>query len=289
MTVTSTTGRTNTTNTGVTGRGGQAKVQKAKILLVDDRAENLLALEAILSALDQTLVRAASGEEALKALLTDDFAVILLDVQMPGMDGFETAAHIKRRERTRDIPIIFLTAINHGPHHTFRGYAAGAVDYISKPFDPWVLRAKVSVFVELYMKNCQLKEQAALLRLQLDAGRPAAAAGGGQGNGQAGGAGQAQDDTAGAGSRRSAPAGGLLAELSARLAAVEEQADALTKQLGESSDPAAVATATHLERKLSGLRRALDALEPGTTPGNGGGGYAGGNGAAGGSGSPGAS
>ncbi len=138
-------------------------VQKAKILLVDDRPENLLALEAILSALDQTLVRASSGEEALKALLTDDFAVILLDVQMPGMDGFETAAHIKRRERTRDIPIIFLTAINHGPHHTFRGYAAGAVDYISKPFDPWVLRAKVSVFVELYMKNCQLREQATLL------------------------------------------------------------------------------------------------------------------------------
>lgn len=204
-------------------------VQKAKILLVDDRPENLLALEAILSALDQTLVRASSGEEALKALLTDDFAVILLDVQMPGMDGFETAAHIKRRERTRDIPIIFLTAINHGPHHTFRGYAAGAVDYISKPFDPWVLRAKVSVFVELYMKNCQLREQAALLRLQLE-------------NGQSGrtGAAAAQE-----------PAG-LLAELSARLAAVEEQAEALTKQLDESADAAAVATAAHLERKLTG-------------------------------------
>ncbi|MBZ4323942.1 response regulator [Streptomyces huiliensis] len=216
-------------------------VQKAKILLVDDRPENLLALEAILSALDQTLVRASSGEEALKALLTDDFAVILLDVQMPGMDGFETAAHIKRRERTRDIPIIFLTAINHGPHHTFRGYAAGAVDYISKPFDPWVLRAKVSVFVELYMKNCQLREQAALLRLQMEngqgAGRPAAGE---------------PPETA-----------GLLAELSARLAAVEEQAEALSKQLDESADAAAVATAAHLERKLSGLRRALDALEPG--------------------------
>lgn len=185
-------------------------VQKAKILLVDDRPENLLALEAILSALDQTLVRASSGEEALKALLTDDFAVILLDVQMPGMDGFETAAHIKRRERTRDIPIIFLTAINHGPHHTFRGYAAGAVDYISKPFDPWVLRAKVSVFVELYTKNCQLREQAALLRLQLE---------GGSSNGV-----DASKETA-----------GLLAELSARLAAVEEQAEALTKQLGEDS------------------------------------------------------
>ncbi|MEU3599832.1 response regulator [Streptomyces sp. NPDC006798] len=215
-------------------------VQKAKILLVDDRPENLLALEAILSALDQTLVRASSGEEALKALLTDDFAVILLDVQMPGMDGFETAAHIKRRERTRDIPIIFLTAINHGPHHTFRGYAAGAVDYISKPFDPWVLRAKVSVFVDLYMKNCQLREQAALLRLQLDGdGRTNSAANGKE------------------------PAG-LLAELSARLAAVEEQAEALSKQLyDEAADAAAVATAAHLERKLTGLRRALDALEPG--------------------------
>ena len=219
-------------------------VQKAKILLVDDRPENLLALEAILSALDQTLVRASSGEEALKALLTDDFAVILLDVQMPGMDGFETAAHIKRRERTRDIPIIFLTAINHGPHHTFRGYAAGAVDYISKPFDPWVLRAKVSVFVELYMKNCQLREQAALLRLQLE-----------------GGGGKAAVGTA------KEPAG-LLAELSARLAAVEEQAEALSKQLDdESADAAAVATAAHLERKLTGLRRALDALEPGAGSG----------------------
>ncbi|MCX4688006.1 response regulator [Kitasatospora purpeofusca] len=210
-------------------------MQKAKILLVDDRPENLLALEAILSALDQTLVRAASGEEALKALLTDDFAVILLDVQMPGMDGFETAAHIKRRERTRDIPIIFLTAINHGPHHTFRGYAAGAVDYISKPFDPWVLRAKVSVFVDLYMKNCQLKEQAALLRLQLEATGAEPAIG-----------------------------GALLGELSARLAAVEEQAESLTKQLDGTEDAGVAATAAHLERKLTGLRRALDALRPGS-------------------------
>ncbi len=210
-------------------------VQKAKILLVDDRPENLLALEAILSALDQTLVRAASGEEALKALLTDDFAVILLDVQMPGMDGFETASHIKRRERTRDIPIIFLTAINHGPHHTFRGYAAGAVDYISKPFDPWVLRAKVSVFVDLYMKNCQLKEQAALLRLQLEAG-----------------------------DAEPAPGSVLLGELSARLSSVEEQAEALTKQLDGTDNSGAAATAAQLERKLAGLRRALDALSPGS-------------------------
>jgi CheY-like chemotaxis protein len=221
-------------------------VQKAKILLVDDRPENLLALEAILSALDQTLVRASSGEEALKALLTDDFAVILLDVQMPGMDGFETAAHIKRRERTRDIPIIFLTAINHGPHHTFRGYAAGAVDYISKPFDPWVLRAKVSVFVELYMKNVKLREQASLLRLQLE------------------GAGAVAE---GAGDDDSDDPPGLLAELSARLAAVEEQSEALSKQLGESADAGVLATASHLERKLGALRSALDALDPGTGAG----------------------
>jgi CheY-like chemotaxis protein len=142
-------------------------MEKARILLVDDRQENLLALEAILSSLDQTLVRAGSGEEALKALLNDEFAVILLDVQMPGMDGFETASHIKRRERTKDVPIIFLTAIDNEPHHAFRGYAAGAVDYLSKPFDPWVLRAKVQVFVDLYMKNRQLLEQAELLRARL--------------------------------------------------------------------------------------------------------------------------
>ena len=145
---------------------------KARILLVDDRGENLVALEAILSSLNQVLVPVRSGEEALKALLVDEFAVILLDVVMPGMDGFETAAHIKRRPKTRDVPIIFLTAASAEPDHAFRGYAAGAVDYISKPFDPWVLRAKVSVFVELYAKNRQLREQAELLRSRLDTGWP---------------------------------------------------------------------------------------------------------------------
>jgi CheY-like chemotaxis protein len=142
-------------------------VAPARILLVDDRPENLLALEAILGTLGQELVRAASGEEALKALLADEYAVILLDVQMPGMDGFETATHIKRRERTRDIPIIFLTAINREPQHAFRGYSAGAVDYLAKPFDPWVLRAKVSVFVDLYRKTRQVREQAELLAGQV--------------------------------------------------------------------------------------------------------------------------
>jgi CheY-like chemotaxis protein len=130
---------------------------QAKILLVDDRAENLLALEAILSSLDQQLVFARSGEAAIEAVLGDEFAVILLDVVMPGMDGFETAAQIKRRGRTPDVPIIFLTAAGAEPELAFRGYAAGAVDYISKPFDPWVLRAKVSVFVDLYLKERQLR------------------------------------------------------------------------------------------------------------------------------------
>jgi CheY-like chemotaxis protein len=130
---------------------------QAKILLVDDRSENLLALEAILSSLGQELVCVRSGEAALAALLGQEFAVILMGVMMPGMDGFETAAHIKQRARTHDVPIIFLTAAGVDSDLAFRGYAAGAVDYISKPFDPWVLRAKVSVFVELYLKDRQLR------------------------------------------------------------------------------------------------------------------------------------
>ncbi len=140
--------------------------EKAKILLVDDREENLIALEAILGSLEQELIRARSGEDALKALLMHEYAVILLDVVMPGMDGFEVARDIKRRKKTRDVPIIFLTAVNSDPDYAFRGYAAGAVDFIAKPFDPWVLRAKVSVFVELHKMNRQLREQAALLHEQ---------------------------------------------------------------------------------------------------------------------------
>jgi CheY-like chemotaxis protein len=139
----------------------------AKILMVDDRAENLLALEAILQGLGHELLTARSGEEALKVLLTEDVAVMLLDVQMPGMDGFETAAHVKQREKTRDIPILFLTAIDGEAHQAFRGYAAGAVDYLSKPFDPWVLKAKVGVFVELYERRSELAAQADELRRQL--------------------------------------------------------------------------------------------------------------------------
>jgi hypothetical protein len=136
---------------------------KAKILLVDDRKENLVALEAALQPLEEELVTARSGDEALRCLLTDDFAVILLDVQMPGMDGFETAAHIKERERSRHIPIIFLTAISRELHQQLHGYEVGAVDYIAKPFDPWVLRSKVAVFVDLYETKQRLENQAAQL------------------------------------------------------------------------------------------------------------------------------
>src|SRR5690606_35433480 len=105
-----------------------------------------------------------SGEGALRQLLTDEFAVILLDAQMPGMDGFETARHIKQRERTRHIPIIFLTAADKDSHMAFRGYAAGAVDYITKPFDPWALRAKVGVFVDLWDRKEKLNSEAARVR-----------------------------------------------------------------------------------------------------------------------------
>jgi len=137
---------------------------QVEILIVDDRRENLLALEAILEPLGQKLVQAHSGEEALRKLLRHDFAVVLLDVQMPGMNGFETAQLIKSRERTRHIPIIFLTAISKEEDYVFRGYQVGAVDYMSKPFQPDVLRAKVAVFVDLHIKQKQLAEQESMLR-----------------------------------------------------------------------------------------------------------------------------
>ncbi|HEY2950144.1 MAG TPA: response regulator [Micromonosporaceae bacterium] len=138
--------------------------ERAKALLVDDRRDNLLALEAILQGLPVDTVAVESGEAALKQLLVDDFAVILLDARMPEMDGFETASHIKRRERTRHVPIIFLTAADREAQLALRGYAVGAVDYMTKPFDPWVLRAKVSVFVELWAKNRQLQAQTEKVR-----------------------------------------------------------------------------------------------------------------------------
>jgi CheY-like chemotaxis protein len=124
-----------------------------RVLLVDDMEDNLVALEAILRPLHLDLVRARSGEEAMKALLRADFALILMDVVMPGMDGFETAAHIRRLDQTRDVPIIFLTAFDRTPEYALRGCSVGAADYLTKPFDPWVLRAKVEVFVDLSRKS----------------------------------------------------------------------------------------------------------------------------------------
>ena len=134
------------------------------ILLVDDRPENLLALEAILEPLGQLLIRATSGPDALRKVLETEFAVILLDVQMPGMNGFEVAEIIKSRERSRTIPIIFLSAISKEDAYVFKGYSMGAVDYVFKPFNPDVLRSKVAVFVDLYMKQCEIQRQGDLLR-----------------------------------------------------------------------------------------------------------------------------
>ncbi len=130
---------------------------RAGILLVDDMEDNLIALEAVLRSLNEPLVRARSGEEAMKALLRRRFAVVLLDIRMPGMDGFETAANIKRLDQTKDVPIIFLTGTDADEGYAFRGYATGAADYLTKPFDPWVLRAKVAVFLDLHRKNQQLE------------------------------------------------------------------------------------------------------------------------------------
>ncbi|MET8407165.1 response regulator [Streptomyces sp. NPDC005195] len=131
--------------------------ERASILLVDDMEDNLVALEAVLGSLNEPLVRARSGEEAMEALLRQRFAVVLLDIRMPGMDGFETAAHIKRLDQTKDVPIIFLTGTDADAGYAFRGYATGAADYLTKPFDPWVLRAKVTVFLDLHRKNQQLE------------------------------------------------------------------------------------------------------------------------------------
>jgi response regulator RpfG family c-di-GMP phosphodiesterase len=133
--------------------------QKANILLVDDNPANLVALEAVLEDLGENLVKASSGEEALKHVLVEEFAVILLDVQMPGMDGFETAALIREREKTRSIPIIFVTAVGKSETHVSKGYSLGAVDYIFKPIIPEIVRAKVAAFVELFKTNRERLQQ----------------------------------------------------------------------------------------------------------------------------------
>jgi CheY-like chemotaxis protein len=216
------------TGTATQTESGSAN-DPVRILIVDDRSENLVALEAILGSLDHELVRARSGEEALKALLHNDFAVILLDASMPGMDGFETATRIKRREKTRDIPIIFLTALNNEPQHAFRGYEVGAVDYLTKPFDPWILRAKVSVFVDLFRKNAQLREQAELLRHRL-------------------------------GDSERLSAADVVADLTARLDAVDSQVSAVAEVAAVSPDERVATELAELSRRTALLRDAVDTL-----------------------------
>lgn len=139
-------------------------MNKVNILVVDDRPEGILAVQAVLNSPNYNLVTASSGNDALKHLLKDDFAVILLDVQMPIMNGFETASVIKTREKSKDIPIIFMSAINQDEQYVYQGYGVGAIDYLLKPFDPYILRSKVAIFVDIYRKNQLIREQASKIR-----------------------------------------------------------------------------------------------------------------------------
>jgi serine phosphatase RsbU (regulator of sigma subunit)/CheY-like chemotaxis protein len=143
-------------------------LDEVTLLLVDDTPENLVALEATLAPLGHHLLLARSGEEALRHLLSADVAVILLDVRMPGMDGYETARHIKERERTRDIPIVFLTAFGDDPSAVAEGFSSGAVDYLTKPLDPVLLRAKVQVLVDLHLRTRALQHESEVLSQRLD-------------------------------------------------------------------------------------------------------------------------
>ena len=147
---------------------GAGATPERTLLLVDDREENLTALAAILEPLGYRLVSVKSGQEALKVLLNEEVSVILLDVRMPGMDGYETASHIKMLERTRDIPIIFLTAEDGESEQALRAFSVGAVDFVTKPFEPWSLRAKVQVFVDLADKTRLLQNRSEHLRSELD-------------------------------------------------------------------------------------------------------------------------
>ncbi|WP_395104601.1 two-component system response regulator [Actinomadura sp. SCN-SB] len=204
-----------------------------KILAVDDREENLVALAAVLDALPVELVGVTSGREALRELINDEFALILLDVVMPEMDGFETAGHIKSRPRTRDIPIIFLTAAGEAGEQAYQGYAAGAVDYLTKPFDPWLLRVKVSIYVDLHRRTVELRRQAALLR-------------------------EALDGEGGSGCDR------ILKALDDRMALVEGDVARLRGEGADGSDGTAADPLDALESHVADLRLALDALSAGT-------------------------
>ena len=137
---------------------------RVNILMVDDSPDKLLALESALESLGQNLVKASSGEQALRLLLKREFALILLDVNMPGMDGFETASLIRQRRSLQKIPIIFVTSLSTTEAEIFKGYEFGAVDYILTPVLPEILRTKVGVFVELWRGQHELRQQAEVLK-----------------------------------------------------------------------------------------------------------------------------
>src|SRR4051812_8000785 len=147
---------------------GTPEADRARVLLVDDDERNLLAVANVLEDLGE-VVLARSGEEALRHLLKGEFAVILLDVYMPGMDGYETAQIIRSRDQSKGIPIVFLSAVNKEAEHLLRGYSMGAVDYVFKPVDPVVLRSKVTVFVELFAKTKEIERKAQQQQALLDA------------------------------------------------------------------------------------------------------------------------
>lgn len=129
------------------------------VLIVDDHPENLLALNGLLDDMELDIVKANSGNEALGVMLEQDFALVLLDVQMPGMDGYEVAELMRKNEKTKHIPIVFVTAINSEEQHVFKGYESGALDYLFKPIAPEILRSKVAVFVNLYRKHTIIQQQ----------------------------------------------------------------------------------------------------------------------------------
>ncbi|HWU52468.1 MAG TPA: response regulator, partial [Tahibacter sp.] len=147
----------------------EADIDKVNILLVDDKPERLLSYEAVLAQLGETLVKAHSGEEALRRLMETEFAVILLDVSMPGMDGFETAELIHQHPRFENTPIIFVTGVHIGDLDRLQGYRLGAIDYVQVPLVPDILRSKVAVLVELYRRRRALAgENASLARVNLE-------------------------------------------------------------------------------------------------------------------------
>jgi two-component sensor histidine kinase len=165
--------RTKSTAASTAGGPDLSRPVPINILIVDDEPKNLTVLEAILDRPDYRLVRAESGEQALLALLQDEFAVLILDVRMPGMTGFELARLIKQRKNTANVPIVFLTAYYNEDQHVLEGYGAGAVDYLLKPVNPTILRAKVAVFAELYRKRQNVEQTNRVLQAEVASRRRA--------------------------------------------------------------------------------------------------------------------